>query len=440
MEPSLPPGPNLPKLVQTWRWMRHPYPMMEMCARRYGDMFTARMMQFPPMVMVHHPSAVEQVFKGDPNVFDAGVGNSLLKPFLGENSLLILDGERHLQQRRLMMPPFHGKRMRAYGEIIQEATHRATHSWAVGEPFAVHPSMQDVSLEVILRAVFGFTDGARLTQGREFMRETMEDFSNPAYVFVPALQRDLGPLTGWHRLQERAKRTEAMILDEVDQRRRSGEEREDILSLLLQARDDKGQPMTDRELHDQLLTLLAAGHETTATALAWAISWILRTPGVQRDLRAEVDGVTDPEALGHLPYLDAVCRESLRLYPIIPIVARSLRQPTEIMGRMLPAGISVAPSIYLVHRRPDLYPEPDKFKPERFLHDKGTPYTWLPFGGGVRRCLGQAFAMYEMKLVLATLFQRFDLEADGPAPTPTRRSVALAPSGGSRVKVKARRA
>ncbi len=410
---------------------------MRECAQRYGDAFTTRLLTVPRLVFFHTPEAVQQIFQGSPHTFHAGKGNAVLGPLLGPGSLLLLDGERHLHQRRMLMPPFRGQRMRLYGETIREVTAQTTRQWAVGRAFSVHETFQDISLEVILRVVFGLEEGERFQHWKQVLSHLMDTLAHSPGVFIPQLHRSLGPLTAWDRIQAIKAQVRNLVLHEIQQRRRETA-REDILSLLLNARDEHGNGLSDEELHDQLLTMLLAGHETTATALAWAVYWVHRTPGVLERLLGEMQSILPeltPENMAQLPYLDAVCRETLRIRPIVPAVARELQSPEVIGGWEIPAGVVVAPTIFLIHQRPELYPNPEQFAPERFLEKKTSPYTYLPFGGGVRRCLGMAFALYEMKIILATVIARFCLELEGPPIDAQRRSITIAPRGGTRVVV-----
>jgi cytochrome P450 family 135 len=421
---GLPPGPTASRALQTVRWIFRPAAMMEDCHRRYGDMFTLRIAHEGIWVFLAHPDAIRQVFKGDPRVLHAGEANIVLLPLLGPNSVLLLDDEAHMSQRKLMLPSFHGERMRSYERVMAEVARAEIDRWPLGEPYAVRPAMQRMTLEVILRAVFGVQDGARREQLRARLGEALEWGTDPRRMVLLAA---LGPRRVSHaRIYRRVRDpADALIYDEIRRRRAAPdlEERDDVLSLLLQARHEDGSPMGDEELRDELMTLLVAGHETTASALAWAVERLVRHPDKLARLR---EGEDD--------YLDAVCKETLRLRPILSLVLRRLTEPMEIGGRMLPAGVTVAPCIYLVHRRPDVYPDPLAFRPERFLEQAAGTYTWLPFGGGVRRCLGASFAMFEMKVVLRELASRLDLRPSDPRPERmTRRAITLVPERGGTV-------
>jgi cytochrome P450 family 135 len=423
---TLPPGPPTSRLLQTVRWMYRPGPMLEDCRRRYGDMFTLRIAHEGTWVFLAHPDMVKQVFTGDPRVLHAGEANVVLLPLLGHHSVLLLDEAAHMSQRKMMLPSFHGERMRGYEQVMAEVAAAEIESWPAGEPYAVRPAMQRITLEVIMRTVFGVQDSARGTRLRAALAGTLEWGGDPRRMAMLAM---LGP----HRV-ERTRMFQRMrgpadelIYEEIRARRDAPdlEERDDVLSLLLQATHEDGSPMSDDELRDELMTLLVAGHETTASALAWAVERSVRTPGVLDRLR---DGDED--------YIDAVCKETLRLRPILALVLRRLTEPMEIGGRTLPAGVNLAPCIYLIHRRPDVYPDPYAFRPERFLEQPAGTYTWIPFGGGVRRCLGASFALFEMRVVLRELVARVALRATDPRPERiTRRAITLVPERGGEVVV-----
>ena len=428
--PTLPPGPSYPRAVQTLGWVRRPFQFMEDCHRRYGDMFTLRIAQEGRWVFLAHPEAVKQVFTGDPRVLHAGEANVILLPVVGHHSVLLLDEQRHMAHRKLMLPSFHGERMRRYGDLMREIARAEIASWPQQEPIAVWPRMQAITLEVIMRAVFGIRDAERLDRLRGLLRHALEWTSSPRSIVTMAL---LGPrrVATLRPLRRVLDPVDALLLDEVARRRRAPDvsERDDVLSLLVQARHEDRQPMSDAELRDELMTLLVAGHETTATALAWAIERLVRHPDKLERLSAEVEAGDDE-------YVDAVVKETLRLRPVLPIVVRRLTEPMEIGGRLLPAGVSVAPCIHLVHRRPDVYPEPRRFRPERFLEEPAGTYTWIPFGGGVRRCLGGSFAVFEMKTVLSELAVSRRLRPVTPAPERVaRRAITLTPSRGAQVIV-----
>jgi cytochrome P450 family 135 len=429
-EPSLPPGPDWSIPVSTWRWWRRPLETLEECHRRFGDIFTYRLPYEGTWVFVSDPEAVKQVFTGDPRLLHAGEANLVLLPVLGKHSVLLLDEPDHMAQRKLMLPPFHGQRMKAYGDVMAEIAAAEIDRWPADRPVRMRPRMQAVTLEVILRAVFGVGEGARLTRLRDELRRTLNLLANPRRAIFLVL---LGPrrLSRFRLFQRQIERIDEPLFEEIAARRTAPDlaERDDILSLLLQARHEDGRPMSDRELRDELMTLLVAGHETTATALSWAVELLSRHPDALERLESEVDQGGDE-------YLDAVIKETLRLRPVIALVLRKLVEPMEIGGRLLPAGVSVAPSIYLMHRDPEIYPEPERFRPERFLERPAGTYTWIPFGGGVRRCLGGAFAEFEMAVVLRELVRRRRLRSAAGSPEHSVRStITNVPSRGAEVLV-----
>ena len=428
---ALPPGPRMPRALQTAIWFGNAQWMLDQCARRFGETFTLRILNEGPWVVLSNPDHLRQVFTGDPRIFHAGEGNQILLPVLGEKSVLLLDEAAHLEQRKLLLPPFHGKRMKRYGELMAEIAGAEIERWPRGEPYRLRPQMQALTLEIILRAVFGLGEGERLERLRAELRRLLDKVTNPRMMFFPAL---LGPqrLARMSLFQRDVARVDGPIYEEIAERRDAGDldERDDILSLLLQARHEDGSPMSDVELRDELMTLLVAGHETTATALAWAVERLVRHPD-------KLDRLTEEARLGETEYLDAVVIETLRLRPVISLVARRLTEPVEIGGWALPAGVVVTPSIYLVHRRPDVYPEPERFVPERFLDNPPGTYTWIPFGGGIRRCLGASFAQFEMRVVLAELVRRRRLEpARAEAEPVKRRAITETPRRNTEVIVK----
>ena len=411
-----------------WHWWRRPLQTLEECQARYGDMFTIRLPHEGTWVFVSDPEVIKQVFTGDPNLLHAGAANMVLLPVLGEHSVLLLDEPEHMAQRKLMLPAFHGPRMQAYGEVMARAAREEVDRWPTDAPLRIRPRMQAVTLEVILRAVFGVEERGRLSRLRDELRSTLTLLSNPRRAIFMVL---LGPerLRRFPPFRRNIERVDRLLFEEIRSRRGASDlaDRDDILSLLLQATHEDGRPMSDRELRDELMTLLVAGHETTATGLSWAVELLARHPAELERLEADVAG-------GDGAYLDAVIKETLRLRPVIALVLRKLVEPMEIGGRLLPAGASVAPSIHLVHRRPEVYPEPERFRPERFLERPAGTYTWIPFGGGVRRCLGGAFAEFEMSVVLRELVALRGLRPAGGEPEhPVRSTITNVPSRGAEV-------
>jgi cytochrome P450 family 135 len=428
---ELPPGPRMPSLLQAAFVTASPYGWMLRRWRRYGDVFSSRFPIFGSVVYVADPAFVKEVFTGDPVTMHAGEANTLaLGDALGEHSLLTLDEGRHMSQRKLLLPPFHGERVRRYVEVMAEATEREVATWPVGRPMQLRPRMQAITLEVILRAVFGVREGERMDRFRERippLTETSSVFNNLSF-----LQRDFGGLSQAARFRRALAAVDELIYAEIADRRAAADadERDDVLSLLLGARHEDGSPMTDTELRDELLTLLTAGHETTATGLSWAFERLLRTPRVLARLTASLD---DDE------YLDAVVKETLRVRPVVVDVARKLKRDTDIAGWRLPAGTLVLPAIAVVHQRPDLYPEPQEFRPERFLNGAAESYAWIPFGGGVRRCIGATFAQVEMRTVLREVLRRVRLRAASRRPERgVIKHVTVVPGRGCRVVVEER--
>jgi cytochrome P450 len=410
---------------------------MEECRRRYGDCFTLRIASEGRWVVISDPESIKRVFTGNPERLRAGEANVILRPVVGSESVLLLDGPSHLRQRKLLLPPFHGKRMQRYGDVMREVTEREVATWPAGEPFAVWPRMQAITLEVIIRAVFGVDDPDRVEHVAGRIRPMLDFTSSKRDFFIAAL---VGPdrlaSLGWTGFPRAIGRVHEAIDEEIALRRSDPglEERDDILSMLLQARDEDGAAMTDQELRDELMTLLVAGHETTATSLAWTLERVVRHPEVLARLEDEIGEEDDA-------YADAVAHEALRLRPVLPLVARKLTEPLELHGYELPVGTTVTPCIYLVHRRPEVYPDPHAFRPERFLETPPGTYTWIPFGGGVRRCIGASFALFEMRTVLRTLVARLHLEAAEPeAERVSRRAITLSPSRAARLVVRPRAA
>jgi cytochrome P450 family 135 len=413
---------------QMAEWLVRPQVYAERQRDRYGDVFTARIDPIP-WVMLGDPEDVRTVFTAGPERTNAGEANEILRPTLGAHSLLLLDGQEHMRERKLMLPAFHGERIERYRTIMREATERAVAAMPAGEDFALREHTQAITLEVIMRAVFGVQDAASMTRLGVPLKRFLDWAGKPGAMAMIALlgfehpvvrrllrERYLGPVD---------RELYALIAERRDAPDLA--QRDDILSMLLLARDEEGEPMSDIELRDELMTLLVAGHETTATSLAWAVERLVRHPGGLERLA------------GDAAYADAVTKEILRLRPVVAIVLRRLLAPLEVGGHELPAGATVAPCILLVHRREDVYPEPSAFRPERFLDRAPGTYSWIPFGGGVRRCLGAAFAQVEMQVVLQTLAESVRLEAVGGAEAVRRRGITLAPARGGQVRALAAR-
>lgn len=429
---ELPPGPRQPQYAQALQWLSRPQEFMLRQRERFGDVFTFDFITGFPLVVLSDPEDVKTVFTGSAEVMHAGEANVVLEPIVGSNSVLLLDERRHLRERRLLLPPFHGDRMRRYGEIMEEAVEREVSTWREGETMALLERMQAITLEVIMRAVFGVDSGAEMERLRELLVRMLALTTDPGRLLaglffgvdsdrvVSGREAALGPVDR-ELFRIIAEHREDPAL----------EEREDILSMLLLARDEDGEPMSDAELRDELMTLLLAGHETTASTLSWAFERLVHEPEVMERLVAEVrEGDGDR-------YTEAVIQETLRLRPVIPMVVRVITEPVTVgQGRFrLPAGSRVAPSILLVHLREDIYPDPFGFRPERFLESPPGTYTWIPFGGGMRRCIGASFAQFEMRAVLRGVLRAVDLAPAGGPERISRRAITLVPRRGGRVRV-----
>ena len=407
---ALPPGPRMPSALQTAIWFRRAQWLLGTCQKRFGDMFTLTIANEHTWVVTSDPDVVKQVFTGDPRLLHAGEANRVLLPILGPNSVLLLDETAHMRQRKLMLPAFHGERMQRYGELMAQIARAEIARWPLGEPYPLRPRMQAVTLDIIMRAVFGVGEEPGVERLRGELRRLLDITTSPRHTSLIAV---LGPdrLPRVPAFRREIERLDRAVYEQIARRRGESDlaERDDIMSLLLQATHEDGSPMSDRELRDELLTLLIAGHETTANALSWAVERLCRHPRKLERLRAEAEA-------GESAYMQAVIQETLRMRPVISIVARRLVEPMEFGGHLLPAGAAIVPSIYLVHHRSDIYPQPFQFRPERFMKDEDEggkaggrgidSYTWIPFGGGVRRCLGAAFAQFEMQVVLRELVLR----------------------------------
>jgi cytochrome P450 len=438
---SLPPGPGHLGPLDVIRWVKNPFPVMARLQARYGDAFTLGLPGMPyPIVVVSDPDVVKDVFALGPDEGHAGKTNALLEPLLGTRSLFLLDGPEHVRHRKMMLPALHGERMHGYGRAMLALANDAIDGWQVGTAFAAQGAMQAITLAIVIRTVFGIEAGPRFATLADVLARMLEAGASPLLAF-PFMQRDLGPLSPWGRFVRLAGESGHILRAEIRDGRAAGtSSRTDVLAMLLEARDDGGAPLGEDELHDELVTLLTAGHETTATALAWALRWILADPALVGRLREEIataDG--DPQRIAQLGLLDAAVKESLRLQPVIAMVGRVLQRDKELGGLSLPRGAMVAPAIYLVHHRPSLYPDPDRFRPERFATFRPAPSEWIPFGGGLRKCIGAAFAIYEMKMVLASVLTRVDASLASQRIGATRRGVTMTPSEGLPVVVTARR-
>ena len=447
---SLPDGPKGPKIWQLLQWIATPISFMRRCRKRYGDQFTVKLARvLPPIVLFSDPKALQTILTSDESeLFDApGELNAVLQPLLGTQSLMALSGDPHRRMRQLLLPSLHGERMRSYGQLIQGIAEDVMGEWQTGQPFAVRKAMQKISLRVILRAVFGLNEGARYQQLERLLGSLLDQLSNPVSVsslYFSVLRKDLGPITPWARFVRSRQQIDRLIFDEIAERRgHPDDSRNDILTMLMSARDEAGDRLKEQELRDELMTMLVAGHETTATALAWALHWIHKSPPVRKQLIDELQSVEDPMDPGvlfRLPYLNAVCSETLRICPVGMLTfPRVTRSHVELMGSSLGPGTVVAGCIYLAHHREEVYPNPDTFRPERFLERRYSPYEYLPFGGGARRCIGMAFAQFEMKIVLSTVLLGVELAQFGSSHVRlVRRGLTSGPSP-FRMVVKERR-
>jgi cytochrome P450 len=418
------------------RYARDPLGFYADCARRFGDVFTVPTL-LGPLVVCGEPEGVRSIFALPPESFSRWSTESV-SPLLGEASLLLSGGARHARDRKLLTPPFHGERMRAYGEVMRASALREAAAWTPGAPFSMQDAGSAISIDVILRAIFGLDEAAGLAELRAALLGALASMS-PLLMLFPALRRRFGGVGPYARMIRVRDRLDALTYDAIARRRARGGGGDDVLGLMLGARYDDGSAMSDREIRDQLLTLVFAGHETSGIALAWAVGWLARTPPVREHLLVELTALGDdpaPAALAAAPYLEAVCHEALRLYPVVGEVVRLLRAPLALGGWTIPAGVPVAAGIALVHARPDLYPDPEAFRPERFLERRFAPHEYLPFGGGARRCIGAAFGLYEMKVVLGTLLARYQFTLARAEPErPVMRNLAMGPKGKVRVTV-----
>lgn len=441
------PGPATPAAWQLLRYSHAPLPLLEQCAGRYGDRFLLRFAGYGRFVMLADPEAVRDVFHGDPRVLHSGEGNEFLVPTVGPNSVLVLDGAPHARQRRILLPPFKGERMRSFFGAMQEATLEALRAWPVGRPFRALDSMQQITLRVILQAVLGLqaTPQRDEIEG-QVQRLLAQGHSRYSLILLKVLPARLLQKARWlpfYRLK-RALDTSLYGLIGAGRRQPAAARGENVLADLLGASHEDGRPLVDEEIRDALVTVILAGHDTTATALAWALEQIVPRADVVARITDELrrttgGGPPGADHLGRLEYLDATIREGLRVRTIFPFVVRLTRQAVRAGGHDYPPGVVLCPCSHLVHRRPDLYPEPERFRPERFLERRYAGHEWFPFGGGNRTCLGMAFALYQMKVVLGTLFSQVRLaRPSGSRSRPVRRGVPLAPDDGVKLVVSQR--
>lgn len=426
---GLPPGPKMPPTMQAIAWLRRPLPFLERCQRRYGDTFTLRVRHAGTWVVLADPEDVKKVFTADHSTLGVGLANSILGPLLGPRSVMLLEEPEHIKRRRLMLPHFHGERMKGYTQMMVDVTRREMANWPQGKPFELWPRMQEVTLEAVMHVVFGGVDTDHLRQLRELLRKLTNWMNDPHRLTLLAAA---GPSrfaknTGYQALMGPV---EQAVLEEVRQRREHPETltgRDDIASMLAEARYEDGEPMTEQDLRDELVTLLTDG--PTSALISWAFERLLRHPEKLARLREEVasEGASRP-------YLDAVVKETMRLCPAAPIVVRRILEPMKLGGYRVPAGTTVAPCVHLVHRREDVYPQPLAFRPERFLERPAGTYTWIPFGGGVRRCLAASYAQMLMKQVIATVLGEAELRAVAPrSERPVKSAITFVPDRGGEV-------
>ena len=422
---TLPPGPRMPTFLQGLGWWHRPTAFMERCRARYGKRFTIRLPAQPPFVMISEPEQLRELFTAPPDVLHPGEGARILEPVVGSYSVILLDEQPHLEQRKLLLPAFHGDKMQQLSGLMEELAEREVESWPTGQQLELHPRFQALTLEIILRAVFGLDAGERLDALRERVTEILDFGTSPASV-NQHLWRNFGGFGPFARFAEARAAADELIYDQIDERRRSGARRDDVLWMLLEARHEDGSEMSREEIRDELMTALVAGHETTASELAWAFERLAREPPVLRRLHEEIDS-GDGDA-----YLTATIQETLRRRPVLPQAEpRLVKQPVEIGGWHYEPGVVLAASAWLVHHDPDVYPDPFAFRPERFLEEPPGTYSWIPFGGGRRRCLGASFAMLEMKLALRAALRRYTIEPTGELERTRRRAITISPRRGA---------
>lgn len=438
----LPPGPTSIGFLDFIRsGFISPVPLLKRFAKTYGDPFRIQTSD-GPVTFTGSPEALRAIYTADPDTFDVR-GAKVTEPIFGTTSLVVATGTRHRRDRKLLTPPFNASTMRTYGATIAEAASAAAARWTPGRPFSMLEATQDIALDIIVRVVFGVEGEARVKETRGAVLQLIHAL-HPLIFLFPALRRDFGGLGPWARHRRAAGALDALLADQIRERRGDpGEARRDILSLLLRARYDDDTSMSEAALIEQLRTLLFAGHETTAVALAWTLHGLHREPDTLARVREELDGLgsdPDPDAFASLPYLEAACLEGLRLYPPVVDVGRVTRTPFDLMDYAIPAGEGIVPSPLLLHAREDLYPAPERFRPARFLERKFSPFEYIPFGGGSRRCLGAAFALYEMKVVLGTVLRAHRLRLASPGPIEhVRRGITMGPRGGVPMILESRR-
>jgi cytochrome P450 family 110 len=439
-----------PAFMQMAQWIIDPVSFMENAARKYSDIFGAKVgLTIGDLVFVSSPSALQQILTNDRKQFSApGEVNRITAPLLGDYSVIMLDGETHKKRRQLLLPPFHGERMRSYGDLIRDITLRVMEELPRNQPLKARSATTAIALQVIMEAVFGISQGERYQTLKKILSEMLEVFNSPvmaSLLFFPILQTDFGAWSPWGKYQRYQQQVNEIIYAEIAERKANLDpNRADILSLLMSAQDEEGNPMSDQELRDELMTLLFAGHETTATAMSWALYWTHRYPEIREKILQEIATLgAHPNTVDitRLPYLSAVCSETLRIHPVGMLTfPRVVEEPLELDGYPLEKGTILLGCIYLAHHREETFPDPHTFKPERFLERQFTPYEYMPFGGGARRCIGEVLAIYEMKIAIATILSNYDLALVNNTPEkPLRRGLTLAPSRGVPIVLKGRR-
>jgi hypothetical protein len=425
----------MPALLQTLGTWSRPTAFLDRCRARYGSRFTLRLLGQPPIVMISDPDEIKELFLAPPEVLHPGEGARILEPIVGSNSVILLDEAPHLEQRKLMLPAFHGERMQRLAPLMGELAASEVESWPLDTPVELHPRLQQLTLEIILRAVFGLERGSKLDSLRDLLTRILAFGESPLSLLPPPPPL-ISRFTPMARFERTKGEVDELIYAVIEERRGTSSESEDVLAMLLAASHEDGSPMSAEELRDELMTALVAGHETTASQLSWAFERIAREPQIQARLRAEIESGSGDD------YMTATINEILRHRPVLPNAEpRLVKQPVEIGGVRYPSGVALLANAHLLHHDPAIYPDPYAFRPERFLENPPGTYTWIPFGGGRRRCLGASFALLEMKIALRTVLERYSLTPVGAKPERTRRrSITISPAGGGRVVLHAHQA
>jgi cytochrome P450 len=416
----------MPVFLQGMGWWNRPTSFMERCRARYGKRFTIRLPAQPPFVMISEPEEIKQIFMAPPDVLHPGEGAGILEPVVGSHSVILLDEQPHMAQRKLLLPAFHGDKMQRLTGLMEELSEREVASWPTGRPFELHSRFQALTLEIILRAVFGLDAGERLEALRDQMTKILEFGTSVASVNM-RLQRNFGGFGPYARFVKARAVADELVYEQIDERRTDNEGRDDVLSMLIEARHEDGSEMSREEIRDELMTALVAGHETTASELAWAFEQLAREPRVLSQLHEEIDS-GDGDA-----YLTATIQETLRRRPVLPQAEpRLVKKPIQVGDWTYPPGAILAANAWLIHHDPEIYPEPFAFRPERFVDEQPGTYTWIPFGGGRRRCLGAAFAMLEMKVAMRAALKRYTIQPSGEFERTRRRAITISPRRGAR--------